>query len=239
MLALIPIITLVIYIASYFSLSIDSITGFIQNVLPKDASSIVINAISGKDFDGSIGIFSIITLVVASNGTYAIISASNTLYKIKDNNFVKDRIKSLVLLNILLLLIVFLLLVPIFGGKILSILHTSSQFSYNIRVIYSFVKWPVTFFLIYFNIKLIYTIAPSRKIESRSTTYGALFTTIIWIIATVIFSYYLEYFANYNIIYGNLSSIIILLMWIYLISYVFVLGIAINAVNMEDKNKKL
>ena len=235
-LALIPIITIIIYIASYFSLSINTIIDLINSILPKDASTIVINAISGKDFDRSIGVFSLFTLVIASNGTYAIISASNTLYKIKNTDPLKDRIKSLILLNILLLLIIFLLLVPMFGGKILSLFH-STRLIKDLTIIYNLIRWPLTFFLIYLNLKLIYTIAPSNKIESKTTTYGALFTTIIWTIATAIFSYYLQFFANYNIIYGNLSSIIILMIWIYLISYVFVLGIAINAVNMEDMKK--
>lgn len=236
-LALIPIITIIIYAASYFSLSIDSIINLINSILPKDASRIVINAISGKDFDKSIGIFSIFTLVIASNGTYAIISASNTLYNINQSDPLKDRIKSVILLDILLLLIMFLLLVPMFGGKILS-LFNNTRLLRDVTLIYKLIKWPLTFFLIYLNLKLIYTISPSSKIESKTTTYGALFTTVIWTIATAIFSYYLQYFADYNIIYGNLSSIIILMMWIYLISYVFVLGIAINAVNTEEINNK-
>lgn len=90
--------------------------------------------------------------------------------------------------------------------------------------------------MIYVTLKLIYTIAPSKNISSKSTTYGALFTTIVWTITTAIFSYYLRFFANYNVIYGNLSSIIILMMWVYIISYVFVMGIAINSVNIYDNN---
>ena len=85
--------------------------------------------------------------------------------------------------------------------------------------------------------KLIYTIAPSKKIASSSTTYGAIFTTVIWTVATAVFSSYLKHFANYDVIYGNLSSIIILMMWLYIISYVFVMGIAINAVVYEERNK--
>ena len=106
----------------------------------------------------------------------------------------------------------------------------------DLTIIYNLIRWTLTFLLIYLNLKLIYTIAISNKIESKTTTYGALFTTIVWTIATAIFSYYLRFFANYNVIYGNLSSIIILMMWVYIISYVFVMGIAINSVNIYDNN---
>lgn len=232
-LALFPIITIVVGIASYFSISLDIVVDFIHDLLPQEAGNIIIEAISGKGFDSSVGAFSLIALFAASNGTYAIINAANTLYQVEESDSLKNRIKSVLLLFILLLLIVFLLLVPMFGEKIISLLGDSVLLE-QIRFFYKLLRWPLTFFLIYVNLKLLYTIAPDKKISSKSTTYGSIFTTIIWTLATAIFGYYLKYFANYNLIYGNLSSIIILMMWIYIISYVFVMGIAINATNFNE-----
>ena len=234
-LALIPIITITLMIASSFSISLDSFIEFVNDVLPGEAAKIIIDFISGKGFDSSLGTFNIIAFFVASNGTYAIINASNTLYKIEDNDQLRERVKSVVLLFILITLIVFLIVVPVLGGTLLNLIKNNLVID-RIKVVYHMIRWPITFFMIYVTLKLIYTIAPSKKIASSTTTYGALFTTVCWTIATVIFNYYLKYFANYNVIYANLSSIIILMIWIYLISYVFVMGIAINAVNLkEDK----
>lgn len=233
-LALIPIVTMLVVLASYFSISVDTIIDFIENLLPNDASGLIISAISGKGFDSSVGIFNIIALFVGSNGTYAIISASNTLYQVHHGDELKNRLKSIVLLFILLFLIVFLLVVPLFGKMILS-LFGDGAIIVTLRLIYKIGHLPLTIFMIYFNLKLIYTIAPSIRVTSKSTTYGAMFTTVIWTISTVIFSYYLEHFANYNVLYGNLSSLIILMMWLYIISYVFVMGIAINVTNFEQR----
>lgn len=232
-LAIIPIITTLVVIASYFSISIETIIGFIENILPEEASSLIVEAISGKGFDTSVGLFNIIALFVASNGTYSIISASNTLYQVKKSDELKDRIKSIIILFQLLFLIMFIIIVPLFGEKILS-LFGNSQVVETLRIIHNIAEWPITIFLIYVNLKLIYTIAPSVKVTSHSTTYGAIFTTIIWTITTAIFSYYLQHFANYNILYGNLSSLIILMMWLYIISYVFVMGIAINVTKWQQ-----
>ncbi|MCI6266013.1 MAG: YihY/virulence factor BrkB family protein [Erysipelotrichaceae bacterium] len=232
-LALIPMITIVVIVASYFSVSVDTIIQFVREVIPGEAGNLIVEVISGKGFDSSVGAFNIIALFVASNGTYAIINASNTLYQVHHSDTLKDRIKAILLLIILLFLIVFLIVVPMFGEKIIS-LFGDGKIVEKIRIIYQIARWPSTFFLIYVNLKLIYTIAPSKLIPSRSTTYGALFTTVIWTIATAIFSYYLKYFANYNVIYGNLSNIIILMMWLYIISYVFVMGIAINVTNLDE-----
>lgn len=233
-LALIPMITLLVIIASYFSISVDTIIEFIKSLVPGEAGALIVEFISGKGFDSSVGAFNIIAFFVASNGTYAIINSSNTLYQVTESDTLKDRIKSIILLLLLLLLIVFLIIVPIFGEKILS-LFGNTQIVDQIRLIYQILRWPTTFFLIYVNLKLIYTIAPSKVIPSKSTSYGAMFTTAIWTIATAVFSYYIGHFANYNVLYGNLSSIIILMMWLYIISYVFVMGIAINVTNLEEK----
>ena len=105
----------------------------------------------------------------------------------------------------------------------------------DFRIVFSFIKWPLTLFIIYINIKLIYTIAPSKNIISSETTYGAIFTTMMWAIATLVFKFYLTYFARYDILYGNLSSMIILMVWIYFLSYIFVFGMAINVSRREEQ----
>ena len=233
-LALIPIVSMLVMLASYFSVSMDMIANFINDLLPSEASDLVINIMFEKGLDSSIGLFNLIAIFVASNGTYAIITASNTLYKVNNSDHLKDRIRSLILLLILLLLLLFLIIGPMFGGKLLSLFDNNDLVN-NIRTIFNIVKWPTTIFLIYVNLKMIYTIAPSIKINSKSTTTGAWFTTIIWTILTAIFSYYLKYFANYSAIYGSLSNLIILMIWLYAISYVFVLGLAINVTNIDEK----
>lgn len=233
-LALIPIITMTLIVASSFSISFNSVLGFVEDLLPDEAGKIIIDIISGKGFDGSVGTFNIIAFFVASNGTYAIINASNTLYNVHDSEPLRERVKSVILLIILIMLIVFLIIVPVLGGTLLNLIKNNLVIE-RIKTIYHIIKWPFTFFMLFTTLKLIYTIAPSKKIASRTTNYGALFTTFCWIVATAIFSYYLKFFANYNVIYGNLSSIIILMIWVYLISYVFVMGIAINAVNLKEE----
>lgn len=230
-LAIIPILTLTVLIASSFNVSIEQVSELISEILPYKASSFIIEIISGKGFDGNIGVFNLIAFLIATNGTYAIIKAANNLYKIKDTDIIKDRIKSVVLLVNILLLLVFLILVPIFGKNILTLIQNSkyfSNFTDNILFIFNLIKWPFSFIIILINIKLLYTIAPSKTISSKHTTLGSLVTTTLWIGSSIIFGYYLKYFANYDILYGNLSSIIILMIWLYVISFVFVLGMIIN-----------
>ena len=70
--------------------------------------------------------------------------------------------------------------------------------------------------------------APDKKIPSQNVNGGAIFTTIGFILITSLYSYYIQEFANYSIFYGSLANIVILMLWVYLLSYVFVIGMAMN-----------
>lgn len=237
-LAIIPLLTIVVLIASYFDISIDLVSNLISDILPRQVSNVIIDVISGKGFDRSVGMFTIIAFVIASNGAYAIINTSDTLYKIKGADVIKKRVSSIILLFIIIILFVFLLTVPIFGENILSIMRSAkllSKYADEVMILFNIIKWPLTILIIYLNIKLIYTIAPSKNIQSEETTVGAIFTTVCWIIATVIFKFYINYFARYDILYGSLASIIILMVWANFIAYIFVLGMAINVSRKEEE----
>jgi len=237
-LAIIPLLTIVVLIASYFNISVDLVSNLVKNIMPDQVSKIIIDVISGKGFDRSVGLFNIIAFLIASNGTYAIINTSDTLYKIKDKDRLKARISSIILLIIIIILFVFMLIVPIFGENIINLMTNAeilSGYSDNISIIFNIIKWPITVLIIYLNIKLLYTVAPSKNIRSEETTYGAIFTTFGWIILTMIFKAYLNHFARYDIIYGNLASIIIMMVWVYFLSFIFVLGMAINVSRKEEE----
>ena len=237
-LAIIPLLTIVVLVASYFDISIDLVSNLVSEVMPEQVSDIIIDVISGKGFDKSVGLFNIVAFIVASNGTYAIINTSNTLYQVKDRDYLKDRISSIILLFIVIILFVFLLVVPIFGDNIIKLMASAkilSNFADEFMMIFNLIKWPISLLIIYLNIKLIYTIAPSKNVRSEETTYGAVITTLGWILATLIFKFYLNHFARYDIIYGNLAAIIIMMVWMYFLSYIFVLGMAINASRREEQ----
>ena len=230
-LALIPMITILIIIFGTLNISFENVISFIDYLLPDYASSVVVDAISGDKFDWSIGLFSIVTFVIAANGMYAIINVSNNLYKIDSDSQLSDRVRAFVMLIIMTFLILFIIIFLILGDKIVGILgsfNVSENIIEYIVLLCKVFKWPVTLFLIFFSVKLIYAIAPSERIKSEETTTGALITTIGWIVFTVIFGYYIDFFGRYDIIYGGLASIIILLIWFYVISFILILGIVIN-----------
>lgn len=229
---IIPVIVLIAVIASTFQISLDSITEFIKGSFPEGVSTLLLPLINGRGFDLSILTFLIAALWLASTGAYAVITASDVIYEVKEINPISKRIKSIVMIFLLLTLIMFMLIVPAFGDKIFNIIISLKIFAKvtnEITIIYLILKYPLSFILIYFNIKLIYAIAPSREISSKSVTKGSFFTTLMWMIITQFYSFWVNNVAHYDILYGSISNIIILLMWVYFLAYLFTIGLIINA----------
>ncbi len=231
-LSAIPIITLLGLLASMFSISVSTVIEFMTDTFPKEVSDLLVPFISGNGFDVNILTFMTIGFFLASNGPHSIIIASDTVYGIEPDDLLSRRIKSLFLTILLVNLFIFILIVLAFGNNIVAtllnmkILQSLSSDLYHIFVL---LKWPVAFILIFFTIKLLYTVAPDKKIPSKYMNRGAIFTTLGWMVITAIYSYYVSHFASYDIFYGGLSNIIIMMMWIYILSYILVIGIAINA----------
>ena len=240
-LSLIPLIALVGGIASAFSISVETLSASIKTSLPSEIATVVIDRISGQGLNFNIIIFFLSSFILASNGAHSMIITSNEIYKIKDNDVIKRRVKAVLMTFILVGLLFFLLLVPVFGDYIFTLFYNYSKNTNTVDImykIYQILKYPISLFVVYFNIKLLYVIAPDDKIPSKNTSFGAMFTTITWIIATEIYSFYIGTFTNYDIFYGSISNILILLLWVYILAYIFVVGMAFNAYNVVNDLKR-
>lgn len=232
-LSLIPAVTLVGMICNLLGVSNADVIEFFDETAPVGVVQVIKPFFTSSGADMAL-IYLIIGFILMSNGAYAIILASNTLYKIEDTSQLKGRIKAIFLTILLMFLFVFILFVLAFGNKIVGFildLEVLGNVSNSIYHLFVYLKWPVAFFVIYVIIKMIYTLAPDKNVKSKTVTKGSIFTTIGWLIITAIYSFYANNIARYDMFYGNLSNIIILMMWIYVIAYIFVIGIAINVNN--------
>ena len=155
----------------------------------------------------------------------------NEIYKVTPKNYFSRRLKAIVMIFILMGLFLFLLAVPVFGSTISEIILNVTGDTKLILLtenILSILKYPLILIILFINIKLMYVIAPDEEIPSKTTNKGALFTTVLWVIATEIFAFYVGKFASYDLFYGSVSNILVLLLWVYLLSYIFVFGMVIN-----------
>lgn len=240
-LSIFPIITLVGFVASTLGVSIANLFEWFGTVLPKQIADMLL--IQGNASSLNVVIFTIIGFFVASNGPQSILVASNVLYEEPQDNGIKRRVKAIIMTILLVFMLIMIAVILAFGNQILNFLLNFEGIKIVTTTIYNVfkvLKWPVMALFIFFIIKMIYTMLTPPHVSSKSTNLGAIFTTLGWMITTAIFSYYVVNIADYGIFYGSLSSIIIFIMWIYLLSYILVIGIGINsAIYLENKKEIL
>lgn len=231
-LAIFPLLTLFGYIGYKMLFFIEPFIDTLNKFVPENVMQIILPFVENNHITGNVLFFMIISFVLVSNGTYSIIVTSNELYNIKDDDYIKDRVKAFFMIILLMFLFVFIFVVLAYGNLIINKLlelEFFSSISNNIYFIFVLLKWPIAFVLIFWILKIIYTISPDEKISSKFMNKGALFTTVCWIITTSVYSYYVSNIANYSLFYGSISGIIVMMIWVYILTYIFVMGIAINA----------
>ena len=230
-LAIVPTITLISYEAALLNLSTDVIYDFIGSAFSSDIASMLLATTSSSE--KGIGFFLVVIVgyFIASNGPASIIITSNTIYGEKQEGFFRRRLKALIMTFVLVLLFIFMLIVPVFGTKIIELfkfVDLNSNVTDNVSMIITFLQGPITWLIMYLFIEILYTMAPNKKVRSKNVGYGALFTTFSWVIITYIYSYYINNLAHYTTFYGGLANIVILMFWFYLLAYAFTIGMALN-----------
>ncbi|CCY46429.1 yihY family protein [Firmicutes bacterium CAG:822] len=243
-LAIFPLLTLLGYVGSQMIFLFEPLIDTVGKIVPENVMQIILPFIQSSHITGNVLFFMIVGFILVSNGTYSIIITSNELYNIKNDDYIKDRVKAFFMIILLMFLFIFIFVVLAYGNiiieKILD-LDALSSISSHIYLVFVLLKWPIAFVLIFWILKIIYTISPDEKISSKYMNKGALFTTVCWIVTTSIYSYYVSHLANYTLFYGSISGIIVMMIWIYILTYIFVMGIAINADEynrFKKQNKK-
>ena len=177
------------------------------------------------------------SLWAASRGMSAIIRGLNHSYGVKESRrFVRLNMVALlstVGLSVMVLIsFIMIVLGRIIGSTIFGYMGAKSLF-YSI---WSFLRYGITFGLLLTTFYLIYRYLPNRKLTGNHVLAGTIFTTIGWIGASLLFSFYVNNFGSYATVYGSLGGLFALIFWLYLSTLIFLLGGAINAICSDRDN---
>lgn len=101
-----------------------------------------------------------------------------------------------------------------------------------------YLRYPFAFLLIFLVVLLIYRVCPTKKVSLRDLWPGALFFTMAWVLMTRAFGIYISSFGRYNLIYGALGALMILMAWFYMSSFLLLLGGEISAAIHEVRTER-
>lgn len=178
-------------------------------------------------------------LWIASEGITAIIRGLNKSYGVKeDRNFIKLSFMALIsTIGIIIMMILEIILIifgEIIGTYVFGLIGATNLFN----IIWSFLRYSIPFILMFITFSLIYMYLPNRKLKFYNVLTGSLFSTVGWVTISVLFSFYVNNFANYEMVYGGLGGVIALIIWFYISTLIVLLGGELIAITSDFENKK-
>lgn len=235
--AVIPTLTLFSIGAVYLNLSTDVIYDFFASAFNSGVADLLLSSSANTTNHISVMIIVVIGYVVATKGAASIIITSNTIYGIKNVSSIQKYMKAFLMILIFIFLLILMLVGSMFDDNIISIVGSSiasENFTSAITFFLNILTEPFLWFILFMFIKVIYTIAPDKKINTKYTNVGSLFTSFAWILVTWIYSFYVNEIADYSALYGNLANLVILMLWFYFLAYTFTIGLALNYHKEEE-----
>jgi membrane protein len=212
-------------IAKHMSIAADIVPASILDLLSEEITRIATKSDGKLTFGFIFGLS--IALWTANAGMKAMFDAMNIIYD-------EEEKRGLVWFNIVSLFFtictiaaagVAILLVVVFPLLLAALGLTDLGYP-----LVGYLRWPVMFGLIIIGLSMLFRYGPSRRpAKWRWISVGSVFAALAWLAVSLLFSWYLGNFANYNATYGALGAVVGLLMWMWLSTIVMLVGAELNS----------
>ncbi len=230
-LAVIPFVIFLLSLIAFFDIEMGSYIKDLNIILPTPLYQILNTVLTEVLETKRIELVStsfIAAIYSISSGFNSVIIGLNKIYGKPKKNFFKRRLISIIFVFIFAILTNFILLFFVFVDYIKYLFLEYTKFN-----LYHF--WDSLFLYILIIIALliitliIYKIAIFKKLKIKNIAPGALFTVTFWLILSKLFNIYINNYSKYSKVYGSIGSVFVLIIWLNMISLIFLLGAQLNA----------
>jgi len=205
----------------------------VVEILSQQMGKIAASSGSALGFGAILGI--LLALWSATKGTKALMEALNIVYEEHEGRgFLRlNAVALLLTLGVMVALVIavaFVAVVPALLGRL--------GLPEMVQTVIAWARWPVLALLVMAGLAVFYRYAPSRQSPRwHWVSYGAVVATLLWLVASGLFSWYVSNSGSYNETYGSLAAIVILLMWFYISAFVVLFGAELNS-EMEHQTAR-
>ena len=242
-LSVFPLLLTFISLLPFLPITMETLIRFIEHFVPQNAIGairFVLTEVTRSQNEKVLSIGIIMTLWSASTGMNAIIRVMNRAYEIEEKrHFLVVRLLSVMLTVIMIFVFLIALLLPIFGRKAGIFFFSKFNRVEEFLSVWNSFRWLISFIILFVNFMVLYFITPNKKIPCRTVFPGAFFASIAWIVVSLGFSFYVSNFAKYTVTYGSIGVVIVLMVWLYMLSYTVIIGGEINAFMERMKNERV
>jgi membrane protein len=234
-LALFPALIFLLALASLMPL--EDFTGQVTQMLAPVAPAAVIEIVRQQmleiargDSTGLLSLGLLGAIWSSSAAIVAVIGALNTAYDIEDSRpWWKVRLAAIALTIALAIFTVLSFVLIVAGPEIAEGIARRFGLGEAFVWTWAIIRWPIAFALVSTAIALLYYWAPDADQDWVWITPGSVVATLLWVVASLGFRYYVVNFGNYDAAYGTIGGIIVLLLWFYLSGFVVIVGAELNA----------
>jgi len=234
-LALFPALLFLVALASFLPVEdlMNQVVGALARFAPGEVTTIVrdqVAKIAGSRNGGLLTLGFLGTVWSTSSAMSGIISTLNKAYEITDSRpWWKVKLIAVGLtfgVGLFILLSFALVLVgPTLAGPVANSLGLGRAF----EVAWQIVQWPIVFLLVTAAIGLIYYFGPDAEQQWEWITPGSLLATLLWILVSLGFRFYVTAFGNFNATYGAIGGVIVAMLWMYISGLAILAGAEFNA----------
>lgn len=229
-----PFLIFLLTLVGFINLNSKEVLEGLRTILPisvMELTETTILEVLGSQNTGLLGVSIILAVWTASSGFRAVIKGINKAYNIhEERTYIRRAMVSFISTIALALTVLIALASLVFGKVIGNYLIEMLPFKEAIGLIWNVLRYGVIIFILIFVFATIYRYTPSKKLKWKEVLPGAIFSTIGWLLISIIFSFYINNYNNYSRFYGSLAAVFILMIWLFLSSIIFMFGVEINSV---------
>jgi len=210
---------------------VDEQIALMDEIMPHDAYDLIDAQVDALTSTAShtLGWTTAISILAALWSTRAGVSALmrglNAIYGTPNRKAWRHYIAALMLTGVLLAVALIALAMVVVIPVILAFVPQQGLAT----LLLSLARWAIAALVLLVGLAIVYRYGPNRTcVRMRWLTPGALLAIVLWVGASLGFSYYLTNFGNYNEVYGSIGAVIALLMWLYISAFLLLLGAGLN-----------
>ena len=228
----IPFVLFLTAIVQYTPLTYREVRQAIMSVVPENLQGFVLNIVA-EVFSKSAAVLPLSALVAlwsSGKGMQALINGLNTIYHVKETrNWLVNRIYSMFYMFLFVLALIASLLLLVMGNRIHVLISGYVPFLGNMIGRILGAKTFLVFVMLFFVFLVLYRYLPNRRASLKSQVPGAFLTAVAWSVFSYLFSLYFTFFPDFSIMYGSLSTLILVMVWLYFCMNLLLYGAEINA----------
>ncbi len=243
LLSFIPFLMLLLTLVQYTPVTQDVVTGVLLRIVPGtgDFRKFLLNIIRevyGKS-TAVVPISAIFTLWSAGKGVQALTNGVNAIYHIDETrNYLVMRIRSAFYTLLFIFAVIGSLLLLVFGNTIQKMLTKYIPVLSRVTAYIIGMRTGISMLILMVIFLMVYKFLPNRKASIRSQIPGAVVSAVAWSLFSLCFSVYLDVYDGMSNMYGSLTTIILILLWLYFCMLIMLIGAEINAY-FEEKFREV